>query len=243
MNDAERAEILGTSATETVTEQPNDQPTQTVVTETVVQEQVTESVVTEQVAKEPVVTEAPKSAELGTQDNAAAKEVAPEPTPAPQVEPISQKAQVKAVEAPQPEFNAIGLRVLVILNEYAVQMAPRRPVTDAKVIEQQKLLYEALQKTINDSGDDFFKLMKTVLAFFEEHKNGVFHETRVFRGFDNITLSSEDRVAFQRLLNLFKLVANPQSRKLALKQVDLVASLQYGLTEHGRNRMMSFFHK
>ena len=94
-----------------------------------------------------------------------------------------------------------------------------------------------------DSDEDFEKLLKTVFAFFEEHKNGVFHETRVFRGMDNIPLNKDDRAAFTRLLNLFKLVANPQSRKIALKQVDLNASLQYSVTEQGKNRLMSFFNQ
>lgn len=193
----------------------------------------------EKPAEAPVVQEPPVK-------NAAPAVVAQSSAPA--------KPEVKAAPEPAPaakrtdiptgaEMNAISRRVMSILTTYAEQMAPRRPVTDAKIIEQQRLLFEALTKTINESGEDFEKLMKMVFAFFEENRAGVFHETRVFRGMDNIPLSANDRAALQRLINMFKLLANPQSRKLNLKQVDLHATLQYGITEVGRNRVLSFFNK
>lgn len=191
----------------------------------------------EKPAEAPVVQEPPVK-------NAAPAVVAQSSAPA--------KPEVKAAPEPAPtvkrtdiptgaEMNAISRRVMSILTTYAEQMAPRRPVTDAKIIEQQRLLFEALTKTINESGEDFEKLMKMVFAFFEENRAGVFHETRVFRGMDNIPLSANDRAALQRLINMFKLLANPQSRKLNLKQVDLHATLQYGITEVGRNRVLAFF--
>lgn len=210
-------------------------------------------------------TQAPVVETLGTEPPAGEEQVqqpAPEAPAAPEVPNAAPavvaqssapaKPEVKA--APQPaakktdvptggEMNAISRRVMSILNTYAEQMAPRRPVSDAKIIEQQRLLFEALTKAINESGEDFEKLMKMVFAFFEEHRAGVFHETRVFRGMDNIPLSANDRSALQRLINMFKLLANPQSRKLNLKQVDLHATLQYGITEVGRNRVLSFFNK
>jgi hypothetical protein len=191
----------------------------------------------------PVAVDAPKVELPGTEDSSkklAGTAPAPQVQAAPKAAPAPVAAPTQAV-ASGAEFGAIGRRVLDILRTYIEQMAPRRPVTDAKIVEQQRLLFEAMTKAINDSGDDFEKLLKTVFAIFEEHKNGVFHETRVFRGTENLPMSYEDRTAFLRLLNLFKLVANPQSRKLNLKQVDLHASLQYGVTELGRNRLMSFF--
>ncbi len=217
--------------------------------------------------EEQAPTDAPQATTEGSQDTTAAApeetaapaaEPTPEPTPepvAPVVEETTQSAApavvsqssaeeaapVAVAEAPKPQFGAIGSRVMSILNDYAVKMAPRRPVTEAQIIEQQRLLFEAIQKTVNDSGDDFEPLLKAVLAFIEANKTGVFHETRVFRGMDNLPMATNDRTAFTRLINLFKLVANPQGRKLALKQVDLHASLQYGLSESGRNRLLSFF--
>ena len=183
------------------------------------------------------------------------QEAAKEPTPAPEVKtaapavvaqssaPVVKAESVAPAPVAADGMSAVSRRVMSILNTYAEQMAPRRPITDAKIVEQQRLLYEALTKTINDSGEDFEKLMKMVFAFFEQHRAGVFHETRVFRGMDSIPLSASDRAALQRLINMFKLLANPQSRKLNLKQVDLHATLQFGITEVGRNRVLSFFNK
>ena len=200
---------------------------------------------------EDIAQQASLTASLQAADEVTPAPIPPVPSPivnaAPAVvaEPKVAAPVQEAPKSPLGEFanlGTIGRRVMSILTTYADQMAPRKPVTDAKIVEQQRLLYEALTKTINDSGDDFEALMKFVLAFFEQHKAGVFHDIRIFRGMDNLPLSTEDRAAFQRLVNLFKLVANPQSRGIALKQVDLVASLQYGVTENGRNRVMGFFH-
>lgn len=251
LSDAEKA-ILGSAATEKMgeTETVSDQSTEETSNPDVV-ESVEE---TKQAEVEQFISEssqAPNVEQQGTEDNSATEQTSETttienaaPTVVTETKPETTPTVPQAmVSEPSETFGLIGQRVMSILNAYADKMAPRKPVSDAVIIEQQRLLFEAILKTINDSGEDFEKLMKKVLAFFEQHKNGVFHETRVFRGMDSIPLSQNDRTAFTRLLNLFKLVANPQSRKLAIKQVDLHASLQYGVTEQGKNRLLTFFNQ
>ena len=169
-------------------------------------------------------------------------ETSPAPVSVATAQPTVEVPHTTIVEAPE-KFGPIGQRVMSVLTSYADKMAPRKPVSDAVILEQQRLLFDALMKTINDSGNDFENLLTDVFAFFEQNKNGVFFETRIFRGMDNVQLSQDERAAFTRILNLFKLVANPQSRGIALKQVDLHASLQYGVTEYGKNRLLSYFNQ
>ena len=243
LSDAEKA-ILGTAATEKMT--ATDTTPETKIEGSV--DKITDEVIEEM---QDDASQAPNVEQQGTEDTAKEDEAIesdPVENAAPTVvtETKSETTPTMTqtvVSKPSETFGLIGQRVMSILTTYADKMAPRKPVTDVVINEQQRLLFDALLKTINDSDEDFEKLLKTVFAFFEEHKNGVFHETRVFRGMDNIPLNKDDRAAFTRLLNLFKLVANPQSRKIALKQVDLNASLQYGVTEQGKNRLMSFFNQ
>lgn len=168
--------------------------------------------------------------------------------PTARIEPI--KPIVEEAPAPNPKestdidssnFSHVGQRVLGILSNYQDVMAPRKPVSDEQINNQQKLLFEAMVKTINDSGEDFEPLMKRVLRWFEDNRAGVCHEARLYRGMDNIQLSKNDRTAFMRLLNMFKLLSNGQYRQVAIKQIDMVATLQYAITDTGRNRVMAFF--
>ena len=168
--------------------------------------------------------------------------------PTAKIEPI--KPIVEEAPAPDPRestdidssnFSHVGQRVLGILSNYQDVMAPRKPVSDEQINNQQKLLFEAMVKTINDSGEDFEPLMKRVLRWFEDNRSGVCHEARLYRGMDNIQLSKNDRTAFMRLLNMFKLLSNGQYRQVAIKQIDMVATLQYAITDTGRNRVMAFF--
>lgn len=250
MSDADRSAILGTPTT--AVEAPLDEQTtaETVTEGTGETTGVTETQGQEETTSSAELMEAPQTAQQGVEDTVVTQEQAP--APAVIEEPKAEVAAVVATTpvvvattpvAPSNTFGAVGGRVMSVLATYADKMAPRKPVTDALVIEQQRLLFEALSKTINDSEGDFEALMKAVMAWFEQHRAGVCHETRLFRGMDNIPLSVQDRSAFQRLLNMFKLLSEPQGRKLAIKQVDLNTTLQYGVTENGKNRVMNFFHQ
>lgn len=163
----------------------------------------------------------------------------PQPTPVkpdapllPEVEAILQKARAEAT--------TLGKMVLNQIEEYINDMAPKKPMTPALGVRHQVKLYRALQTTTR-LGDDFFLVWGTILKLFNSQRAAVFHESYVFRYMEHVTLSPQDQKAFQRLLNLIVITANPQGRAVAVKQVDFKRTLEFGMDEAGRNRLLGFY--
>ena len=126
--------------------------------------------------------------------------------------------------------------------DYIKNMAPRKPISTDEGIRHQVALYRSLTTVINNLDSDFNLVYGSILQLFNEHKDGAFHETRVFRFMDNITLPDNDRKSFQRLLNLVKLTADPKGRELTLKQINLDSALEF-ISENGRQKIMKFYNK
>lgn len=135
----------------------------------------------------------------------------------------------------------VELQIKETLETYVRDMAPRKIVSDGKINENQVRLYRAITQAINSPEVNFVRAFTNLLEFFENHKDGAFHEDRIFRGLENLTLQLSEITAFQRLINMIKATCNKKSRALAVKQIDFVATLQFGVTEQGRNRIFAFY--
>lgn len=227
-------------------------------------------VVATPVAPNPPTPPAPKVAALtpgtvSTASTAAAKPPAPAPAPVATPKPPAPAPAVKETAKPAatttagaavtwPEVTGIADVDRLIkdvppeyqtnirrLKDYMRDMAARRPVSVQEGVKNQNMLYRTLQNTINKQGEYFQPLFTAVLRLFVEGKDGAFHESNVFRFMDNIDLPEQDRKAFMRLINLIKVLAPVAGRAQALKQVSFETSLRYGLTEEGRQRVISYF--
>lgn len=161
----------------------------------------------------------------------------------PVVETQSEPEEVMSTKEEIQSRSQQAIMVISSIEQYISDMAPRKPVTQTSIDMNQVKLYRAIQMCINNLDSEFKEIYTKILSMFEEHKGGAFRETHVFRGADTMPLPEDDRKAFHRLINLLKVTANPQSRSIALKQVDLQASTQYGITEVGRNRILAFYNK
>lgn len=137
-----------------------------------------------------------------------------------------------------PPAHQVGIQRL---KEYAEKMHPRRPMEAAEGARLQVALFKVLQNTINKEEQYFRQLWIAILAYFTHEPTGVFKEQNVFRFMDNVALSEPERKAFVRILNLIKVAGPKEGRAVAMKQVDLVQSLRYGLTDEGRQRVTDFF--
>lgn len=144
-------------------------------------------------------------------------------------------------EAYVPAVNPLVQGILSDIESYIVAMAPRKPVTDAQVNQNQIKLFRAIQRCVEQLDVDFTGTFAKILALFEEHKTGVFHETRIYRGMEIIELSQDDRNCFMRMINLLKGTSNVQARSLTIKQIDMARTLQYSLSDAARNRIMNFY--
>lgn len=165
-----------------------------------------------------------------------------EPTPVKPAAPTVSQLTA-ALEIARKEATPAGTMVIDQIAAYMDAMAPKKLQEDRDIVRSQVQLYRALTRAINTLTDDFYLVWRAILATFHEHRDGVFHESAVFRGMQHITLPKDDIKAFQRLLNLIKITANPAGRQAAIKQVEFGKTLEFGITEAGRQKLLNFYNK
>lgn len=129
------------------------------------------------------------------------------------------------------------------LLDYCKEMAPGKMVPDDVGCSKQIGLYRMLQNAMNNGGADFQLMFATILRVVYELKDtGAFKITHAFRFFDKMTMSRDDREAFQALLQTMLTLCDPSNRKLALKQIDFNhKSLIKCFNVAGRQRFLQFF--
>jgi hypothetical protein len=204
------------------------------------------------------------SADSGTSDSSAAgsdnaqpgidPNAAPSPAPAPAPAPVVTPTPV-APSAPITETSAAvawledfaktastdARSIINSILAYVREMKPGRTQTEQTMQRQQMNLHAALIGTINRLDAEFKPVWGGILKLFHEHRDGVFHERYVFRQLQNVPMAKDQREAFQNVVNMIKLTADPQGRKVGLKQFDKDRSMKHGLTEQGRNKLLGFY--
>lgn len=125
---------------------------------------------------------------------------------------------------------------------YMGNMKPGMPVNASAGAVAQYTFWNVIKNIAHNApGNEFKSLWNILLGYFEEHKNGVFHERYIYRFPEAWHKEVKELTAYQRILNLIKLTANPATRQHALKQVDLDRTLSEGFGEEARNRIISFY--
>jgi hypothetical protein len=183
-------------------------------------------------------------------------QAAPQPTAAPVSTTAVAKDPVVKITAPTPaieEFSkfvenikrsgSVAEKALVVsLSQYSELMAPQMPISPTEGVRQQFILWKTLYTLIENSEiNEFKKLWAIVLRYFHNYENGVFHDRYVFRFFEQWDRDLVELRSFQKILNLIKLTANPNTRQINLKQVSLNSTLSTSFTEPGRQRVIVFY--
>lgn len=139
--------------------------------------------------------------------------------------------------------NRPAIGVIETILKYLVDMAPGKMIAEADGARCQATLFRALQTAINLVEQDFQLLFATILKIVDEHSKGCFGIRHAYRFSDVLTMSTSDRHGFARILNLMSTAAPVAGRNNAMKQVDMIRSLEYGFTEAGKRRVLTFFNK
>lgn len=148
----------------------------------------------------------------------------------------------KTIEQLQASGTSAEKALISGLTSYMKNMAPGKPMDGDVGAAHQNQLWSLLANTINSAPEqEFRKLWSIILAFFNEYKNGVFHDRYIFRFSEYWRYNSDDLAGLQRILNVIKLTADPAERNAGLRQVDLNRSLEFGFTEEGRQRILSYY--
>lgn len=190
--------------------------------------------VSEVVVEEPTQEQAPAPVQESTPAESVKVE---EPTQA-VVEANPFQTQIEKITEGDSSLQILSAR----LQEYVNKMSPGIPVSD----NSGALANLGLLKTITSVADSFDpklfnKAWSIVLAYFDEYSDGVFSDRYAYRFPQAWGFGEDSLKAYQNLVDLCRHTANPNSRKAALKQIDFNKSLEYGITEEGRSKIVSYY--
>lgn len=131
--------------------------------------------------------------------------------------------------------------LIMYLEQYLVDMAPRKPLTSAEIVHRQQAFWKsALLPLIEQPSENFHQSFSILVGFFREYSEGAFHERYLFRGVEHFTQAKEQTDAFLALLNLIKILSKAVDRKTALRQVDLGRTFAGIYSEDARNRVIGY---
>ena len=230
------------------------------------QEQLQEEVgtETEQVAEEEVqqtpaessaddVTEADAAAEAET-DPVAEKDYQEEPADEPVQEPVvdtdnevdgdaavAEPVTVEVVADPSVNWTVPVKTLVAVLDDYEVAMAPGRPQTVTSGELQQRALYRVLIGALSLEGADFTMAMDEICRRFVAGAAGVYSESHALRFFEHLVLDTLERQRFRLLVTTFQTLADPKSREVQLRFLDL-ATVARTLPDLGsQQRLLAYF--
>jgi hypothetical protein len=176
------------------------------------------------------------------EDSGASGQVDEKQNQQPAVQLTEAVAKVTGVAAPEVKESLQVAAIRYALEDYIKKMSPGVPIQVKDGAVQQVRLYNTLMTVVNRMADsDFNQAMTLILDMFNEHAEGVFHPRYVFRFMEHIELTSPRISAFQRLLNMFHLMAPVGSRRQAVDQCNWSETLSGEITDAGRNRVLSYF--
>ena len=132
---------------------------------------------------------------------------------------------------------------VVQIEQYITAMQPGKPMTSEVGARNQIALWRTIFNCIERTEEEFHKIYSLLLAYFEQYKDGVFHERYVFRFAEMMTLPPEELATYQRTINLIKITCSPLGRNQSLKQVDLSRTLKDVFSEPGRQKLLTFYGK
>lgn len=132
--------------------------------------------------------------------------------------------------------------LVAALDAYVDFMKPGAPVAPDRGVKQQYTLWKTiLALAENAPKEQFNALWNILLAYFDNYKDGVFHDRYLFRFIDQWIWSENDLKAMQNIFNLLQLTANPAKRKEGLARVQLEKTLATGINDEGRDRINLFY--
>lgn len=132
--------------------------------------------------------------------------------------------------------------LVAALDAYVDFMKPGAPVAPERGVKQQYTLWKTiLALAENAPKEQFNALWNILLAYFDNYKDGVFHDRYLFRFIDQWIWSENDLKAMQNIFNLLQLTANPAKRKEGLARVQLEKTLATGINDEGRDRINLFY--
>lgn len=147
---------------------------------------------------------------------------------------------IPAVDAILAQVPSSLLTPIISIKNYMEMMKPGRPMDPKAGAANQVNLYRAMQAIVNKDTEHFEALFTAMLRMFEHGAQGVFHETYVYRFAEHVVMNAEEIKAWQKMVNLFKVMGPVDGRDLARKAVSIEQSVVH-LAEGAKSRILAYF--
>ncbi|TDN61192.1 hypothetical protein [Paraburkholderia sp. BL10I2N1] len=131
-----------------------------------------------------------------------------------------QQHQAQEQEGSLKDVTIAGQMIINTITDYTQKMKHGRLITQAEGMRQQVSLCNAIFASINTLDADFRPVLTTILGILHRERYAAFRETHLFRYWDRVALSKNQRRGFEKIITLLKTLADPKTRQTALRQVD-----------------------
>jgi predicted ATP-grasp superfamily ATP-dependent carboligase len=105
-----------------------------------------------------------------------------------------------------------GQMILNTITGYSQKMKPGRLIKQAEDMRQQVDLCNAIFASINTLDAAFKLVLNAILDTLHRELDAAFRETHLFRYWDNVALSKNQRRGFEKIISLLKTLADPKCK-------------------------------
>lgn len=161
-------------------------------------------------------------------------------TSAPQPESFNFEEFIKKFKT---EYDITVSSAIQFLENYVLTMAPRKPI-EANIGNQFQVNFYRMLTSLGTLDKQVFdRVWSVVLLFFKQYAEGALAPRLVFRFAESWSLDEEQLTAFQNILNLCMVTADPAERKKAIRTVDLNRTLAAPIPESLREKVLAYYTK
>lgn len=180
---------------------------------------------------------------------------APAPQPTPTVVNTTQPTQPKPNKQPTDDFDirvenvlkSNNKNVIFVYNNlktYVDNMGKGTNLDDSTGARQQYMLWSTIRNVANNyTPKDFKESWNLILAFYKKHsgQGDAFNPKKINRFAHSWNYPVEELTALQSINDLLMLTMDHTKRASNLKLISFEKTLQYGFTEEGRQRIISYY--
>lgn len=137
--------------------------------------------------------------------------------------------------------NDVVRNTISTVEQYVVEMAPTKTMPASTGVYHQAALFNAIHALVEYAGPDFKYGWATLLKFFHEFKDGALAQQYVYRFAPETVMVPEKQKAFEAILTVLVRTADPKSRELVSRHVDMNKATRYIFSAEGRKNLLAFY--
>lgn len=150
------------------------------------------------------------------------------------------KGAVESLEIKEEDSISIKY-VKEILGNYLEKMKPGHSHNGQDGVLLQTSLLRAMDAIMKMEGEDFKRMYNLLLSLVHAHKDDVFSERYCFRYMGELNISPVELNRFAKLLNMVLVTADPGTRVITVKQVNIPATLETFNNESITQKLVEFY--